>query len=82
MKTCARCGVSVAREDCHRNRYGEYICRPCQAAGASVPRSRRFYHWLYNASGTFRLWLVYLVIAIVGSVAVYKIIGRLASTFG
>ena len=32
-RPCVACGTLVTRKDCHRNRYGEYICRSCQAAG-------------------------------------------------
>ncbi len=33
LRACAACGAMVSRQDCHRNRYGEYICRTCQSAG-------------------------------------------------
>lgn len=33
LRTCAACGATVPRQDCHRNRYGEYLCRACQKAG-------------------------------------------------
>ena len=31
MRTCAQCAAKVARHDCHRNRYGQYICSACLA---------------------------------------------------
>lgn len=37
-RVCSACGTSVAREDCHKNRYGEYICRECQSAGIKFVR--------------------------------------------
>ena len=44
IKQCAACGSQVARKDCHRNRYAEYICRPCQANGVKfTPRGRRLF---------------------------------------
>ena len=33
-KICSVCGLTVARRDCHKDRYGNYICKNCQAAGA------------------------------------------------
>lgn len=33
IRQCATCAQSVERKDCHRNRFGEYICRQCQARG-------------------------------------------------
>lgn len=35
-KECSLCGSNVARKDCHKNRYAQYICRPCQAAGGKA----------------------------------------------
>ena len=32
-KICSVCGLTVARRDCHKDRYGKYICKNCQAAG-------------------------------------------------
>ena len=29
LRTCAQCGMKVARSDCHKNRYHQYICRAC-----------------------------------------------------
>jgi len=41
QKVCFRCGASVARTECHKNRFGEYVCRTCQAAGIKASWSRR-----------------------------------------
>jgi hypothetical protein len=30
---CSFCQDTVLRQDCHRNRYGELVCRTCQASG-------------------------------------------------
>ena len=38
---CAACGASVDRNDCHKNRYAEYICRKCGSAGIKFTRRRR-----------------------------------------
>ncbi len=43
MKICSACGATVARTDCHRNRYREYICHACQARGVRFTWSRRLH---------------------------------------
>jgi hypothetical protein len=42
-KVCSTCGTNVERKDCHRNRFGEYICRSCQAAGVKFSWRRRLH---------------------------------------
>jgi hypothetical protein len=41
LRNCVGCGREVARPECHRNRYGEYVCRDCQAKGFRYSTSRR-----------------------------------------
>lgn len=48
-KTCSSCGTKVARQDCHKNRFGEYICRNCQQAGVVATRNSRFWAWVKRA---------------------------------
>lgn len=43
-KLCVGCGLTFARRDCHRNRYGEYFCRACQAGGVRSTRLVRLRH--------------------------------------
>jgi hypothetical protein len=40
-RICSACGTVVARKECHKNRYGEYICRECQSAGIKFVRQRQ-----------------------------------------
>ena len=44
LKKCSVCGTTVRRRDCHKNRYGEYICRPCQANGMRFTPRRQLIH--------------------------------------
>ena len=46
LRQCSGCGVTVARRDCHKNRYGEYLCRTCQAAGMRFSRTAPLRRWL------------------------------------
>lgn len=41
LKKCGSCGASVERKDCHKNRFAEYICRQCQAAGIKASWRQR-----------------------------------------
>lgn len=54
-RKCSGCGVTVARRDCHKNRYGEYVCRTCQAAGMKSTRTARWRRWLGQTPGII-LW--------------------------
>ena len=44
FKVCSACAATVERKDCHRNRYGEYICRKCRTAGIKFTWQRRLRH--------------------------------------
>ncbi|MDO9196724.1 hypothetical protein, partial [Rhodoferax sp.] len=44
FKVCSACGTTVDRQDCHKNRYAEYICWRCQSAGVKFVRRRRRHH--------------------------------------
>ncbi len=49
-KACAGCRQLVARADCHRNRYDEYICASCQAKGLRFTwRNRLLAYWRRSA---------------------------------
>ena len=59
LKKCSVCGTAVRRRDCHKNRYGEYICRPCQANGVRFTPRRQLIHggkkWLLRFVGLLLL---------------------------
>jgi hypothetical protein len=44
-RKCFSCGASVLRQDCHKNRYGEYICRTCQSSGIRFSRLAGWRYW-------------------------------------
>lgn len=77
LRHCACCGAEVVRRDCHKNRYGEYICKSCQAAGKRC--SRR-----YQILGLWRPALrgiAYLLGALVALAVLYKAFSIIASRF-
>lgn len=41
FRVCSSCAASVERQDCHKNRYSQYICRKCQTAGIKFTGRQR-----------------------------------------
>ena len=72
-KVCAGCRVWVSREECHRNRYHEYICKRCQTKGIRFTWRNRLREYarrsvitvsivaISGAVGMFILWMFYTV---------------------
>lgn len=50
MKTCSGCKREVLRQDCHRNRFGEYICRDCQNSGLKFTWRYALIRWVRRHS--------------------------------
>lgn len=46
LRKCSGCGATVPRRHCHKNRYGEYVCRSCQAAGIKFTKAARWRSWI------------------------------------
>lgn len=63
-RICSVCGAAVARKDCHKNRYTEYICRKCQAAGIKFTRRGQLRYWMKWALPVFLLSLVIASLAL------------------
>ena len=73
-KVCAGCRLWVSRDDCHRNRYNEYICKSCQAKGLRFTWNNRLRNYARRSAvtlsvvtvsaaiGMFILWIFYSVI--------------------
>lgn len=68
LRCCAYCRDTVARCNCHKNRYGEYICRKCSDAGRRESRKV----WLKRASRRVRRWIGYGFAAAIAAAFVYK----------
>ena len=52
LRVCSACGATVERYLCHKNRYGEYICRKCQLDGIEFTWRQRLRYskkWLIPA---------------------------------
>lgn len=75
-KVCSSCRLVVTRTDCHKNRYGEYICRACQASGVRFTRRAKF-GFLGGRLLTW-IWLSLAVLALLSlvSFAVYVLVSE------
>ena len=74
-KLCAGCRSWVLRDDCHRNRYNEYICKSCQAKGIRFTWGNRLREYsrrsavtlsivaIASAVGMLILWIFYAAFA-------------------
>ncbi len=66
-RVCSGCGATVPRVDCHKNRYAQYICRRCQAAGIKFTRRGQMGYWWKRARlfiavslTVLTMWALYL----------------------
>jgi hypothetical protein len=73
-RICIWCGVAVLRKDCHKNRYGEYICHPCLRSGRRMSRRRQLRRWM----ATGGRWLLYLAGVLVVLAVAYQLFGLFA----
>lgn len=64
-KVCSACGATVARTDCHKNRYAEYVCRKCQTAGIKFTRRGQLRYLMRRGLPVFLLSLFITSLALV-----------------
>ena len=50
MMVCSACGSTVSRADCHKNRFGEYICSECQDTGLKATSKQKGRYYLKRAA--------------------------------
>jgi hypothetical protein len=66
LKTCFVCSNTVERADCHKNRYGKYICRKCQSAGVTPTLRQRVRNLIAKMRTMERkLWLMLIRVLLV-----------------
>lgn len=78
-RLCAGCGIEVARKDCHRNRYGDYICRTCQAGGFRFTKEKKRRHLLAKVIRYVLMGLVGIALAGLLFTATYVLFDHFAS---
>jgi hypothetical protein len=78
-RICANCGARVARVDCHKNRYGEYLCRVCQKAGVRCTAKGKVRGVAQRGVRTGLRWLAYVGLAALLLGGFWVIVDRLAN---
>ena len=71
-RVCSGCGATVAREDCHKNRYSEYICHSCQRDGIMFTRRAQLRHYFQSSLARASLFLVGAGLVLLAAWALYK----------
>src|SRR5512133_3886931 len=66
-KVCSACDATVERKKCHKNRYGEYICRSCLAGGTRFTRWGRLKHFVRWALPVLLLTIAISFIALLAT---------------
>jgi len=61
---CSSCNALVERQVCHKNRYGEYICKKCQDAGVRFTRAHRLLYLQSWWEPRHLFWLTVTVVAV------------------
>lgn len=74
QRQCIGCEQWFARESCHRNRYGEYVCQTCRKAGVRWSWSKR----ARRLGRRVMILLIYLAVGSAGLWVFYKLLARLA----
>ncbi len=79
LKVCSGCKKEIPRQDCHRNRYGEYICRACQAAGFKFTWRHLLAQHFKTGFRKYALWVAYLVLGILAVAVFFIVLDRFSS---
>ena len=71
LRVCSACGATVARQDCHKNRYAEYICHQCQRDGTSFTRRAQLRHLFRWSPGRAFLFMAGVGLFLLAAWALY-----------
>ena len=74
LKVYSARGATVERKDCHKNRYAEYICRPCLAKGRKFTHDGRLRYrasWRHVMKWVVPVLLLCVVIAYLAFPAIW-----------
>tara|TARA_R110001599_G_scaffold49437_1_gene141318 strand:- start:363 stop:701 length:339 start_codon:yes stop_codon:yes gene_type:complete len=64
-RTCNACGAKVHREEVHKNRYGQYICKACHTDGVRVVGRHRLHYLVRRMPIALAAFLVVLAVLVV-----------------
>ncbi len=79
LRVCAGCKKEVPRQDCHRNRYGEYICRSCQAGGLKFTWPHALTGLLQRGLKKYGTRLLYVLVALCVIGIFFAVLDRFSS---
>lgn len=69
MRTCNACGSCAHRDEVHKNRYGQYICKVCRAGGVRAVGRRRVLHMARRMPTALVAFLVVILVLVLLPVA-------------
>ncbi len=64
-RTCNACTVRVHRDEVHKNRYGQYICKACRTDGVRAVGRRRVHHLVQRMPTALLAFLVVMLVLVV-----------------
>jgi hypothetical protein len=66
------CGAQVSRQNGHRNRYGEYVCRACEASGIKFSLRQRIRRLLKRSVPKAIFWFGVLLLTLLLMGALFR----------
>ncbi len=82
-RVCAGCGEEIVGQNYRRNRYREYVCRPCVKKGFRFSSHRRFGVRAKRIAKTVlkvgRRWLLWIGLAVLLLACLYYVIDRVTN---
>jgi len=73
-RTCNSCGTRVHRDEVHKNRYAQYICKACRAKGVRAVGRRRVHHLVQRMPTALVAFLVMLVVLVVAPLVILMLL--------
>jgi len=64
-RTCNACSTRVQRDEVHKNRYGQYICKACRRDGVRAVGRRRAHHLVQRMPTALLAFLVVMLVTLV-----------------
>lgn len=65
MRNCNACRRRVHRDEVHKNRFGQYICKACRSDGVRAVGRRRVHHLAQRMPTALVAFLVVILVLVV-----------------
>ena len=76
LRTCNACSTRVHRDEVHKNRYGQYICKACRSDGVRAVGRRRISHLMHRMPTALLAFLI-VVLATAAILVALMTVGKL-----